>query len=144
MKTHVKRILMKLQLRDRVHAVVFAYEVGLLTPGRWDIDSIAPENARQSTNKEGPIVSGGNWKEMYLAARTGDLDLVGFHVQMGVDVDYAPGVHVDGIGRVHPGRAQGRGSVPVGQRSKSRIDVGLGRRHPLEAAAHTGMTLSFR
>jgi RNA polymerase sigma factor (sigma-70 family) len=33
-KTHVKRILMKLQLRDRVHAVVFAYEVGLLTPGR--------------------------------------------------------------------------------------------------------------
>jgi DNA-binding NarL/FixJ family response regulator len=33
-KTHVKRILMKLALRDRVHAVVFAYRVGLLTPGR--------------------------------------------------------------------------------------------------------------
>ncbi len=33
-KTHVKRILMKLALRDRVHAVVFAYEAGLLTPGR--------------------------------------------------------------------------------------------------------------
>lgn len=32
-KTHVKRILMKLQLRDRVHAVVFAYETGLLEPG---------------------------------------------------------------------------------------------------------------
>ena len=32
-KTHVKRILMKLQLRDRVHAVVFAYENGVLTPG---------------------------------------------------------------------------------------------------------------
>ncbi len=31
-KTHVKRILMKLALRDRVHAVVFAYEHGLLTP----------------------------------------------------------------------------------------------------------------
>lgn len=31
-KTHVKRILMKLGLRDRVHAVVYAYEVGLLTP----------------------------------------------------------------------------------------------------------------
>jgi DNA-binding NarL/FixJ family response regulator len=30
-KTHVKRILMKLGLRDRVHAVVFAYESGLLT-----------------------------------------------------------------------------------------------------------------
>jgi DNA-binding NarL/FixJ family response regulator len=32
-KTHVKRILMKLALRDRVHAVVFAYESGLLAPG---------------------------------------------------------------------------------------------------------------
>ena len=32
-KTHVKRILMKLALRDRVHAVVYAYETGLLTPG---------------------------------------------------------------------------------------------------------------
>ncbi len=32
-KTHVKRILMKLALRDRVHAIVFAYETGLLVPG---------------------------------------------------------------------------------------------------------------
>jgi DNA-binding NarL/FixJ family response regulator len=32
-KTHVKRVLMKLDLRDRVHAVVFAYEAGLVTPG---------------------------------------------------------------------------------------------------------------
>ena len=31
-KTHVRRILMKLDLRDRVHAVVFAYETGLLSP----------------------------------------------------------------------------------------------------------------
>lgn len=33
-KTHVKRILMKLNLRDRVHAVVLAYESGLLQPGQ--------------------------------------------------------------------------------------------------------------
>jgi DNA-binding NarL/FixJ family response regulator len=31
-KTHVKRILMKLHLRDRVHAVVYAYEMGLVRP----------------------------------------------------------------------------------------------------------------
>ena len=32
-KTHVKRILMKLNLRDRVRAVIFAYEHGLTHPG---------------------------------------------------------------------------------------------------------------
>jgi DNA-binding NarL/FixJ family response regulator len=35
-KTHVERILMKLDLRDRIQAVVFAYETGLITPGHAD------------------------------------------------------------------------------------------------------------
>ena len=32
-KTHVARVLQKLDLRDRVRAVVYAYETGLVTPG---------------------------------------------------------------------------------------------------------------
>jgi DNA-binding NarL/FixJ family response regulator len=32
-KTHVKRVLMKLHLRDRVQAVIFAYENGVVRPG---------------------------------------------------------------------------------------------------------------
>ena len=32
-KTHVARILMKLEVRDRVQAVVLAYESGLIAPG---------------------------------------------------------------------------------------------------------------
>ena len=32
-KTHVKRILTKLEVRDRVHAVILAYETGFVRPG---------------------------------------------------------------------------------------------------------------
>ena len=32
-KTHVARILMKLEVRDRVQAVVLAYESGVVAPG---------------------------------------------------------------------------------------------------------------
>ena len=46
-KTHVKRILMKLRLRDRVQAVIFAYESGL-TPRRI---RVRPAGARRSIER---------------------------------------------------------------------------------------------
>jgi Bacterial regulatory proteins, luxR family len=35
-RTHVTRILTKLDLRDRVQVVVLAYEAGVIVPGRSD------------------------------------------------------------------------------------------------------------
>jgi len=42
-KTHVSRILTKLRLRDRAHAVVYGYETGLVRPG----DSEVPTRPRR-------------------------------------------------------------------------------------------------
>jgi hypothetical protein len=45
-RTHVKRILMKLGLRDRVQAVIFAYETGVTRLGTAAIQ--APEQASRT------------------------------------------------------------------------------------------------
>jgi uncharacterized protein len=34
-------------------------------------------------------MSAGDWKDMFLAARAGDVELVRYHLENGVDVDYA-------------------------------------------------------
>lgn len=34
-------------------------------------------------------MSGGDWKDMYAAARSGDLELVRFHADAGIDLDHA-------------------------------------------------------
>ncbi|MFI5958042.1 response regulator [Cryptosporangium sp. NPDC051539] len=49
-KTHVGRILAKLGARDRVQAVVAAYEAGLIRPGRATEDEVD----RRQTRKRGP------------------------------------------------------------------------------------------
>ena len=46
-RTHVARLLMKLGLRDRVEAVVFAYERGIVRPGhRGELDARQSEERR--------------------------------------------------------------------------------------------------
>jgi DNA-binding NarL/FixJ family response regulator len=45
-KTHVARILQKLSLRDRIQAVIYAYETGLVEPGR----DAEEERAREDSN----------------------------------------------------------------------------------------------
>jgi DNA-binding NarL/FixJ family response regulator len=48
-KTHVKRILMKLGVRDRIQAVIFAYESGLTRPGSQPAAEICGVSRRPDT-----------------------------------------------------------------------------------------------
>ena len=44
-KTHVARILMKLDLRDRVQAVIYAYETGIVQPGAGQSSTTTPSSS---------------------------------------------------------------------------------------------------
>ena len=48
-KTHVGRVLLKLDLRDRVHAVIYAYECGVITAG--SAQRVVPGCARAITGR---------------------------------------------------------------------------------------------
>lgn len=50
-KSRVGRILSKLDLRDRVQAVVFAYETGLITPGRAPAGLISSGRSRSANGQ---------------------------------------------------------------------------------------------
>jgi DNA-binding NarL/FixJ family response regulator len=45
-KTHVTRILAKLGLRDRAHAVIYGYETGLVRPGDTNRPQASPGERR--------------------------------------------------------------------------------------------------
>lgn len=44
-KTHVARILMRLDLRDRVQAVIYAYETGIVQPGAVQPSTTTPSSS---------------------------------------------------------------------------------------------------
>lgn len=88
-------------------------------------------------------MSGGNWKELYYAARDGDIELVRYHVQTGVDVNYAHPEFLSTplVAAVLAGRQEvAQYLIDNGADPELMSDFdGL---TPLEAAAKTGMHLA--
>lgn len=85
--------------------------------------------------------SGGNWKELFNAAVTGDLDLLRYHVQHGVDIDYA---HPEFLSTPLVACILARQEAAADLLLDHGAQVDLGSEfdgmNPLQAARHTGLT----
>lgn len=87
-------------------------------------------------------MSGGNWKDFYLAAREGDLDLVRYHVQHGVDVDYAhPEFMSTALVAAIMAHHQDVAQYLIDSGADPNLLSDLDELSPIEAAAQVGMAL---
>ena len=89
-------------------------------------------------------MSGGNWKEFYLAARDGELELVRYHVQIGVDVNYAhPEFQSTALVAAILAGQQDVAQYLVDNGADPDLMSDMDGETPREAAARVGMGLAF-
>lgn len=85
-------------------------------------------------------MSGGDWKDMFLAACDGDVELVRFHLSNGVDVDYAhPEFQSTALVASILNRREDVAYLLLDHGADPTLRSVLEERSPLEAAREVGM-----